>query len=99
MPDGGDWRVIRKFRFGDYSMMKIRKDQIDVFEKAAVRNFEDRMVEHLKNFAPKHIKLLTEDQVRDVIRHGMKKAESHRFTSERSLRIYTELILMLGSGF
>lgn len=80
-------------------MLKINKAQMEVFEKAALRSFEDRMVEHLRYFAPKHFKILTEDQIRDVIRNGMKRAESHRFTSERSLRIYTELMLMLGSGF
>lgn len=79
--------------------MRIRAEQMKAFEQAAVRNFEDRMVAHLKNFAPNHSKILTEDEMRLVIRHGMKQAESHRFTSERSLRIYTELMLILGSSF
>src|ERR1041384_1822737 len=57
------------------------------------------MLAHLKNFAPNHSKILSEDELRVVIRHGMKQAESHGFTSERSLRIYTELMLMLGAGF
>jgi hypothetical protein len=80
-------------------MFRIRPDQVTVFEEAALRNFEDRMVAHLKNFAPNHSKILSEDEMRLVIRHGMKRAESHRFTSERSIRIYTETMLMLGSGF
>src|ERR1041384_3496830 len=80
-------------------MLNIRPDQIAVFEQAALQNFEDRMLAHLKNFAPNHSKTLREDEVRVVIRHGMKQAESHGFTSERSLRIYTELMLMLGAGF
>jgi len=70
-----------------------------VFEEAAVRNFEDRMLAHLKDFAPNHSKILTEDEMRMVIRHGIKKAESHGFTLERGPRIYTELILMFGSSF
>ena len=80
-------------------MLKIRSEQISVFEIAAVRNFEDRMLAHLKDFAPNHSKILSDDELRVVIRYGMKKAEDHGFTSERSIRIYTELILMLGSSF
>ncbi len=80
-------------------MLTIRTDQIAVFEQAALRNFEDRMIAHLRDFAPNHSKLLTEDEMRIVIRHGMKQAQSHGFTSERSIRIYTELMLMLGSSF
>lgn len=57
------------------------------------------MLAHLRNFAPNHSKILSEEEMRVVIRHGMKKAESHGFTSERSIRIYTELMLMLGSSF
>jgi plasmid stability protein len=80
-------------------MLRIREEQVAVFEQAALRNFEDRMVAHLRDFAPTHSRLLTEDEMRVVIRHGMKQAESHGFTSERSIRIYTELMLMLGSSF
>jgi len=80
-------------------MLRIREEQVTVFEHAALRNFEDRMIAHLREFAPTHSKILTEDEMRLVIRHGMKQAESHRFTSERSIRIYTEFMLMLGSSF
>src|SRR5687767_9297821 len=80
-------------------MLRIRSEQITVFAEAALRNFEDRMVAHLENFAPNHSKILSEDEMRVVIRHGIKKAEDHGFTSERSIRIYTELMLMLGSSF
>jgi len=79
--------------------MKIRAEQMETFEEAALRSFENRMVAHLQNFAPNHSKILTEDEMRVVIRHGMKQAECHQFTSERSLRIYIELMLMLGSSF
>lgn len=80
-------------------MLRVRAEQVAVFEQAAVRNFEDRMVTHLREFAPSHFEFLTEEEVRHVICHGMKRAERHSFTSRRSLRIYTELMLMLGSGF
>jgi 3-methyladenine DNA glycosylase AlkC len=80
-------------------MLTIRAEQTTVFQAAAVRNFEDRMLAHLQEFAPKHSRVLTRDEMREVIRHGMNRAERHGFTSERSVRIYTQLMLMLGSSF
>ena len=72
---------------------------MDVFNQAALRSFEDRMVEHLRRFAPKHFKVLEEKEIRGVIRQSNARAQSHGFTSERSLRFYAELTLMLGMGF
>ncbi len=80
-------------------MLKIRSEQVQVFEQAAVRNFEDRMIEHLKKFARKHFKILSEAEIRGIIRYGWERANTHRFTSERSVRFYVELMLMLGSSF
>jgi hypothetical protein len=80
-------------------MLKIRKEQMTSFEKIAAQRFEDQMVEHLRNFAPKHFKVLEESDVRRVIQLGIDKARSHRFTSERSIRLYIEMMFMMGSGF
>lgn len=80
-------------------MLTIRKEHLERFAHAAVRNFEDRMVAHLRAFAPRHFKILTEEEIRGVIRHGMAQAQRHGFTSERNIRLYVELMLVLGSGF
>jgi hypothetical protein len=80
-------------------MLKIRPEQMETFEAAALKGFEDRMVEHLRNFSPKHAQVLDEEELRTVVRYGIEHAESHDLTSERSIRIYTEIMLMLGSNF
>ncbi len=80
-------------------MLKIRPEQMEAFEAAALKGFEDRMVEHLRNFSPKHAQVLDEEALRTVVRYGIEHAESHGLTSERSIRIYTETMLMLGSNF
>lgn len=79
--------------------IKIRSEQVQVFEQAAVRNFEDRMIEHLREFVPRHFKMLEEADFRKIIQYGWERAKSHRLTSERSVRIYIQLVLMLGSSF
>lgn len=80
-------------------MLKIRSEQFEVFERAALRSFEDRMVEHLRGFAPSHFKILSEEEIRACVREGMKRAPSHGLTSERSIRIYVQTMFMLGSKF
>jgi hypothetical protein len=80
-------------------MLKIRRKQMAVFEAAALKSFEDRMVAHLVNFSPKHAQVLDEEQLRTVVRYGIERAESYGLTSERSIRIYTDMMLMLGGNF
>ncbi|MGH9631059.1 MAG: hypothetical protein ACRD7E_22355 [Bryobacteraceae bacterium] len=79
--------------------MQIRRQQTEAFEKAGVRNFEEGMVAHLNKFFPKHGKLLGEDQLRTVIKQGWQNANQHNLTAERSIRMYIELMCLLGSGF
>jgi hypothetical protein len=80
-------------------MVLIRPEQVTVFEAAALRNFEDRMVEYLPQFAPRHFKILTEDDIRRIIRFGREKASSHDLILDRSMRLYVEMMILLGSGF
>lgn len=80
-------------------MLNIRPQQFDVFAQAAFRNFEDRMIEHLKRFSPSHFKILEEADVRRAIRYGWERAQAHRLTSERSVGLYVQTMFMLGSNF
>ncbi len=80
-------------------MLKIRDEQVKAFEGAAVRNFEDQMVEHLKEFTPKHCEILGERCVRQVIQLGMERAKKYGFRNRGPVRFYIELIFMLGSDF
>jgi len=80
-------------------MLHIRRAQKDAFHDAAVRDFEERMLAHLRDFSPKHFRILDDDEVRAVIRDGMARAEGHGFTWERTIRYYVDMMFMLGSGF
>jgi hypothetical protein len=80
-------------------MLKIRNEQLEVLEQAAVRSFEDRMVEHLKRFAPGHFKILKEEDIRGCVRLGVERAQTYGLISERSVRIYVQTMFMLGSSF
>lgn len=80
-------------------MLIIRKEQIKVFQQTVLRNFENNMVQHLRNFTPKHSEALGEDGLRKVIRRGIKRAETYGFTDRGPVRFYIELMFMLGSDF
>lgn len=80
-------------------MLRIRAEQNEVFKQAAVRRFEGEMIVHLRQFAPKHFKILEEGDIRKVVRSALERAPQYGLTSERSIRYYVEVMLMLGSGF
>lgn len=80
-------------------MLAIRRDQMGAFESAAVRAFEDRMVEHFTQHLPRHCEAVGEPQVRAVVRLGVRRAEAHGLVSEGEVCFYIGLMLALGSFF
>jgi integrase len=80
-------------------MLRIHREQVEAFRQAAGRSFEDRMVEHLRSFAPQHCEALGVEAVRRFIGVGRGRAGAHGFTLCGPLRLYLELMLMLGSDF
>ncbi len=80
-------------------MLKVRREQKEVFGEVAAKRFEDRTVQHVKEFFPKHCEILGEGPVRQVIRRGIERAEDHGLTSERDVTLYIGLMFMLGSNF
>ena len=81
------------------AMLVMRETQMATFEQAAIHNFENRLLEHLKEFFPRHCEIFGEEQVRKVIRLGIERAEQYELVSERDLHLYVGLMFMLGSYF
>lgn len=80
-------------------MVTIRPEQDEAFRRAALRGFEDEMVEHLKKFAPKHCEVIGEPVVRKVIGLGMERARTYGFTNRGPVRFFLELMLLFGTYF
>jgi hypothetical protein len=80
-------------------MLEIRSEQMAAFEQAALRAFEDEMVEHLGKFSPQHCEVMGEPRVRSVIQLGMARAKTYGFTNRGPLRFYLEMMFMFGSDF
>ena len=80
-------------------MLKIRDSQMKTLEDAALQRFENELIEHIKEFAPKHSEVIEEEGVREVVRLGMERAGKYGFTKRGSIRFYVELMFMFGSDF
>ncbi len=91
MPDGDSvWRKI---------MLIIRKEQMEIFEQTALRNFENDMIDHLKDFSPGHSRALGPDGVRKTVRLGIDRAATYGLTDRGPVMFYIEMMFMLGSYF
>lgn len=80
-------------------MLTIRGPQLEAFRLAALRAFEDEMLDHLRRFSPSHCQGIGEESVRRVIRLGIERAATHGFTLRGPVRLYIELMFLFGSHF
>lgn len=80
-------------------MMFIRQEQLDVFSDTAVKDFENRMVLHLRQSLPQECSTLNDEALRQAVRHGMERAASYGIVAERDVCKYTEVMLRLGRNF
>lgn len=80
-------------------MLVIRKEQIEKLNEARMRGFEDEMVAHLAEFSPPLFKVIKEDQMREAVRLGLRKAEDYGLTLRGPIRLYLEMMLLFGSHF
>ena len=79
--------------------MKIRNEQMEAFSQAATRDFEDRMVGHLKEFFPKRYRALGEAKTREVVREGITRAGQYGIVAEQDVCIFTDLMIAFGRRF
>jgi hypothetical protein len=80
-------------------MVIIRREQQKALEQFVLRNFEDEMIQHIKQFAPKHSEIIGEDGLRQVVRMGIERAKVYGLTNRGPVRFYIEMMFMLGSDF
>jgi hypothetical protein len=80
-------------------MLVIRAPQFEAFEKAAIGQFERRMLGYLTESFPKQAGLLGPAQMRRVISLGRERAVHYGHQTEREIYFYLTLMLMLGSFF
>lgn len=80
-------------------MLKIRQAQMDSLSEAMLKQFEDRMVMHLRAACPEQTRGMSEPELRDTIRTGMGSAAKYGITSEVDIRRYLECVVVYGQDF
>jgi hypothetical protein len=80
-------------------MLTMHPEQMTQFANAAYKDFENRMVAHLREFFRDRCEALTETGVRDEIRYGVRRARVYGFESELDACRYIDLMFALGSDF
>ncbi len=79
--------------------MIIRNEQITTFKHAALENFDQGEAERRKESFPKHCESMGDDALLKMIRLGRERASGYGLKSVRSVRVYLDLMFMLGSHF
>lgn len=79
--------------------MIIRNVQMQQFSKTALRTFEDEMVAHLAEFSPPLFQVIKDEQMREAVRFGIRRANEYEFSFRGPIRLYLELMLLFGSYF
>jgi hypothetical protein len=79
--------------------MIIRKTQIAAFERVAIENYVVELAEHCRQYSPYLCRTLREEELNAAIREGIDRAEDQGFTQRGPVRLYVDLMIVLGSGF
>lgn len=80
-------------------MLKIRPEQLQVFKADWARRFEDWMIGHIKEFFPEKFDEMGEEEVRESIHHGLKRARAYRIEQGPDVCLYIDTMLLLGRDF
>ncbi len=80
-------------------MLVFLDSQMAVLQGAAQRQFEAEMLSHLRRFSPKTFAMAGEPGVRTTIQTGIQRAHGYGLSFRGPVRLYLELMMMLGSAF
>ena len=80
-------------------MLTIRKEQVEEFKKPAIKDFENRMFEHIAKFFPRQFAELGEETARRTIQYGIKRAKGYGIVTERDVCKYVNLMVACGPDF
>lgn len=80
-------------------MLTIRKEQLAVLAAEEMRKFENRLLVHVKKCFPEQYREEEEAKIRKTLQYGVQRAAAHRFSCEREICKYIDLMLVFGSDF
>lgn len=80
-------------------MLIIRQNQLDLFDKRAGHEYEERLHTRLWKRYPEEAHALGEQPLRNLIRRGVSRSKQYGLESERDVALFVDLMLFLGPRF
>ncbi len=80
-------------------MLVIHPSQMGALARGMVRNFQNQMAAHLKEFAPTRAGRLNDAQLDAIVAAGIERSRSHGFSARGPVQLFLEMIFILGSEF
>lgn len=79
--------------------MVIRSGQISVMGEAMAEQFDNELIRHLSSYAPLEAEALGPDGRKSLVTLARQRASEIGFTHRETIRLYLDLMVLLGSGF
>lgn len=80
-------------------MLKIRKEQMDVFQQQAEINFVDYVVKLLRNNYAEVVKDVPEDKLYKRVEYGIQRAREYGLTWKNNLSTFVTLMFVIAPDF
>jgi hypothetical protein len=80
-------------------MLVIRQEQIDVLIKGTDEEFVEFLVDHVKKEDPELNSEYDDEKLREMVRGGIKRAESHGFTTAEDITAFISIMFEIAPNF
>jgi hypothetical protein len=80
-------------------MLRISTTQKRTLDQASIQQFHEASLRRMHEIFPGHARYLGPRATRHLVEQGHRLAEKSGFNTERDIRLYTDLMIMLGAGF
>lgn len=80
-------------------MFNLRREQLKIFEDAAARELEAKLVARLRSEQPGDCESFNDEALAGFVRYGVDRARVYQFTSEPEIARYIKVMLILGKDF
>jgi len=80
-------------------MLRIRQEQMDIFQQQAEINFIDSVVKHLRTDHAEIVKDIPEDKLYKRVEYGIKRAREYGLSWKNNLNAFVTLMFDIGPDF
>lgn len=80
-------------------MLRIRKEQMEVFEKYATSVFNNKMISYLRNAHPEQTSATSDEDLIALVESGSDKADSYGIVEDDDVQRFLGCMLVYGCDF